>query len=347
MRTTEHSDFKSRPSWETVSPKFREVVLVSNALPEKFPEANKKETRRQDSGIDKEREASQEALMGSLDEREKTLFQNYLKQKHDYFVALARRYYPLVRFFRNQGMLGIENRGWQAVARHSLVMSELAGNLAQALNKSGVEVNPNELRVAGLIHDMVKRFEMEHFRTLQSKNADREEGQRVSEEQIYKQMADFGDNQFADLVNNESFKSEIVSMLPELQAPDRFEEFIRFIRNIGEVGSMEMVSKGFDPESSPLESSELLENNISKILFYLDQIIKHTAIVSVQERFADARKRYASPKSQQSAQFKQMDNRETIALRIQREFTARLGIGQEEVAQYLAKLFFEKLNQGI
>jgi hypothetical protein len=105
------------------------------------------------------------------------------------------------------------------------------------------------------------------------------------------------------------------------------------------------VAEGFDPETSPINSHKLLDNDISRILFYLDQIIKHTAIVTIKERFDDARKRYASPESQKSAQFRQMDNREKIALRIEREFVNKLGVEAGGMQEYLAKLFFEKLYQ--
>ncbi len=340
------------PNWERMSQQFREAILLSNALPEVYPEtidgkgSSKKNvmTRREDKGIDKEREIKLDSVVSSLDGEEQDLYQDYLQRKHNYFVNLAKRYHRVVELFKNQRMLGKNNRGWQAVARHSLVMAELAGNLAGALRSQSRGVsNQEDLRIAGLLHDMAKRDEMEKLRSLQAENQAKPDGEKLTEETIYTQMAEVEEKKFRNFLNSSSVKDIIVCFLPHLADTQSFNEFIRSLRNIGDVGSMQMVEKGFDPETSPINSSRLLDNDISKILFYLDQIIKHTAIVSIKERFTDARRRYASPESQQSAQFRQMDNREKIALRIEQEFENTLGIKAEGMQEHLAKLFFEKL----
>lgn len=339
------------PEWEKLSSQFREAVLLSNALPETYPQIKDPNgnsiknvmTRRSGEGIDKEREQKLEVVLQGLDGKEQDLFQDFLHRKHNYFVNFAKKYHGVVEFFKQQRMFGKGNRGWQAVVRHSLVMAELAGNLAAVLKVDDHGISPEYLRVAGLLHDMAKRNEMEELRRLQQENQSSVE--QLTERQIYEKMTIEEDKKFREFLNLSRVREVIVSFLHDLADDDKFNEFIRSLRNIGDVGSTKMVSEGFNPRTSPINSSRLLDNDISRILFYLDQIIKHTAIVSIEERFADARKRYASPESQRSAQFIQMDNREQIAIRLEQEFAGKLGIKAEEMQGYLAKLFFNKLFQ--
>jgi hypothetical protein len=83
MTNPELTELKSYPQWENLSPQLREVLILHNAIPETFPDANKKEIRKQDFGADKEKGERLEEVLDSLDVSEREIFRDYVGRKHN------------------------------------------------------------------------------------------------------------------------------------------------------------------------------------------------------------------------------------------------------------------------
>lgn len=82
-------------------------------------------------------------------------------EKTKFWSAFVMKHLQDMRILRDAGLLGKENQDWRNVAEHSLVVGALAGLLAGELKKQGLDIDPEMVESAAILHDASKRLDIE------------------------------------------------------------------------------------------------------------------------------------------------------------------------------------------
>lgn len=82
-------------------------------------------------------------------------------EKTKFWSAFAMKHLRDMRILRDAGLLGKENQDWRNIAEHSLVVGALAGFLAGELRKQGLDIDPEMVESAAILHDATKRLDIE------------------------------------------------------------------------------------------------------------------------------------------------------------------------------------------
>lgn len=275
---------------------FSERVLEIIKLENSLPERERRT----------EEEEKQWALLQErkreLSLEEQKSLKDFTCKKIHYFSQAALRYKSLMRIFKEQGhILGRENKNWWAVARHSLVVALVATELAQALNRKGeARIDENLVQYAALLHDLTKRFEY----SIEAKKFE-EEGR--------------GDRfDYADQVMDEIFsKPEVVEQLNKFVADPQK------LKTIAQSAGVQVAKRG-----SALQTIE------EKIIYLADKYVKHSALVTLEERRRDVASRYTHDL---------VETEYDYAAQIEGEFAAILGIPREQMIDFLQGLIIARI----
>jgi len=66
-----------------------------------------------------------------------------------------------MRVIKKAGLLGKDNKDWRNVTEHLMVVSSLAGFLAEKLKTAGQDIDPELVESAAILHDVSKRIDIE------------------------------------------------------------------------------------------------------------------------------------------------------------------------------------------
>jgi len=339
-------------SWDNLSHEFREAVILSNSLPEQFPTNSPNTSRRTADGLDRDRLGKLDSALARMNESERIEFQDYETRKHGYFVGYGKKFHSIMAYFKRAGMWGVRSRGgeagslnlqewkkdidWKAVPRQALVISETAGDIAEALKISGVNIDPEIVRVGGIAHSFTKRLQVDYRNSLKSRSD-------LDDYQKLRAGINEGMAEFEQILSEPEMRAHFIALAPGLQGESEYRNFIKTVQAIGMVGSQEQPGpmSGQD-EISPADS-ERLKDSATRLLFYVHHIVKHSALVPLKERISDAVARYTTPESKQNKIYQEIMERGRISGIIEQEITSQLGIPQNEILEYLGKLFYQKL----
>lgn len=332
MNQVERRDIKQARNWESLSPKLRQLIILSNALPENLRVRRGQEGPRKDQGVDAQREKEVNDLSQSLTPEENEQYQDYIRRKRQYFISYIKDFFPLVELLKKQGFVGKTETDlkWRPAFRRTIVLSEFSGDIAEVLRDKGQDINPDILRVAGMVYSITKRE--------QAKQSTAKNDYAVLRERIV-----LGAKLLREWLIEPANREVLNNTLPVLRDEQAFENFIRAIQDSDDIGSVEFMGTLEGAKARDKKDAEQLNDLTTKILYYVHHVLKHSAIVSVKERIDDATERYVTDEQRTGNIYKEITNRGRIAQRVEAEIAADLGIKPEQMQEYLAKIFFEKL----
>lgn len=353
----ETGDIPTDSSWQALSQELKRAVILSNSLPESFPALSHNTSRRTQTGVDLDRQTELTALFKGLDAARQAEFKAFEQKKRSYFAGYARRFQPILHYFKAAGMWGSrktpaanesiteEERkrqlDWKAVPRQALVISETAGNIAQALKDQGVDIDPEVVRLAGIVHSLTKRLQVDHRNSLKARS-DMDDYQKL------RAGINFGMEKFGEILLARDIRNRLIRLAPALENEEKYQNFIKIVQSIGMIGSQEAARQELDPNEISQADAEMLKDLATRVLFYVHHIVKHSALVPINERISDALARYVTEESRASKIYKEIVERGRISGIIEKEIIAKLNVPLgEEMIEYLAKIFFEKLHKSI
>jgi HD superfamily phosphodiesterase len=295
----EHFEAPDRDRLSEVSPSVLEVLKLEMALPE---------AERRDSGNDVENERQRLIIEKAevLSPAELAQVDEFRRKKVEVIYQNSLRYQDLMRIFKNEGrVLGKENANWRAVTRHSLVAELVSGELAKTLNERGETVDETAVRVSALLHDLTKRQEYSDEAKAYEASG---QGDRY----------DFGSKKQDELFSHDDVRTAIAQHHPDIEK----------IKRLSQAVGIGVMRRG-----QPGEHLDTLEE---KIIFYVDKILKHSAVVSLAERMADVAKRYTHGKANEELEYTQ---------KVERELASSLGIQPEDMPDFIQTLIVKRINQ--
>jgi tRNA threonylcarbamoyladenosine biosynthesis protein TsaE len=184
------------------------------------------------------------------------------------------------------------------VRRHCRMVTHVAMSIAEAYMRKGEIINTNLLYVSGMLHDMARLCDFNHFDRANLKEP-------VSDEQ-WKKM----------LKIREAHQGKRHAEISFDQLKERGYEDTAEIIRVHEADNLVLEPKAYDT----------LEK---KILYYADKRVTHDRVVSIKERFKDGRERYGEGDT--PAQKKLYLDVELYSLELEKELFKGLDIKPKDI----------------
>lgn len=290
----------TRPESES---KLPESVVKILKMEISLPEDERRDTQNE---VEEDRQRQIIEKTRILSPAELAILENFRRKKKDLIRQNAVHYQGIMRVFKNEGrILGKEHADWRAVTRHSLVAELVAGELAKSLNARGASMDETAVRLAALLHDATKRLEFSDAALAYEQSG---QGDRYT----------YSSLKLRELLEKDRVRAAIAKFHPDVAAVTR----------IAQVTGLPVLRQG-----QPGEHLDALEE---KIIFYVDKILKHSAIVPLSERMADVARRYGHGKAPEELAY---------ARTIETELADRLGLAPAEMPDFIQTLIINRINQ--
>jgi hypothetical protein len=284
-------------------PKIPTAILEVLKLELALPEA---ERRDPDNGVENERQRLITEKAEALSPAELAQVDEFRRKKIDVIRQSSLHYQDIMRIFKDEGrVLGKENANWRAVTRHSLVAELISGELARTLNERGEPVDETAVRVSTLLHDLTKREEYsDEARAFEASG----QGDRY----------DFGSKKQNEIFENDDARAAIANHHLDIEK----------IKHLSQAVGIGVMRRG-----QPGEHLDTLEE---KIIFYVDKILKHSAIVPLAERMADVAKRYGHGLESKEFEYTQ---------KVEAELADKFGVQRSDMPDFIQTLIINRINQ--
>lgn len=276
-----------------------DIIKLENALPES-------ERRDKQNDIENERQRLIAEKVDALPPAELNMLEAFRHRKNELIRQGALHYKDIMRVLKDEGqVLGKENVNWRAVTRHLLVAELVAGELAKLFNQKGELVDETAVRLAALLHDLTKRLEYS-------------EAAKEFEQSGQGDRYDFASRKQDELFDKENVRDRLAKFYPDIER----------VKNLSQAVGITVLRRG--------EPGEHLQTLEEKIIFYVDKILKHSAVVSLPERMADVARRYGHGKASEELEYTQ---------KVEKELAAKLGIQPDEMPEFIQTLIINRVNQ--
>lgn len=331
---SEYREFSevSRDFWSQLSPALKKAINLNIALPEKYePTSSKaKESRREKEGKDSERELELGEVLQSMTPEEHRIYADYQQKKVKYFTDLALSHKQVGKIFEKYGILGKQGKGWKAVSRHSFVVAEICSVYAEALRAKGYDVDPREIQIASILHDVTKKREILEKKAIQSQGG----------ENVIMRVIDLEKRLKQEMFEDEEIKNAILQYLPSMNDPEKYKSFCELVGSAGAPGLTKLVQEdGLDLENFPFENMSFSRVLGNRLLFYADKMVKHTGVVGFKERMEEVMKRYSLP----GVPYVEGEYETVVTNRIEKDLANKLGINPDDMVEFFISKFYNKL----